>query len=422
VTAETSTAGAGATRDLSLYRLLDPQVHADPYPLYRRLQEADPVHWDPYLNTWIVTRYDDVMHVLHEYSAARFPPPEQLVELHLVAFQPVVDVLAQQMLYADPPLHTRLRALSTREFAPRRVERLREHVRRVVAELFEPLVERRSMEVIADFARPLPAIVSCEMLGVPTADWPQLSRWTRTFAEFLGNFQLDRARAAEMRTTVDEMTTYLRRALHDSDDGVLSLLAAPGGGNDSFDALNEDETVANVLITLVGALETTTNLIGNGFLLLLRHPDVWDRLQQSPELIPSAVEEFLRYESPIQHTARLAPGDVELGGKTIHTRQAVIAMIGAANRDPSHFDDPDRFDIERADNRHLAFGWGHHFCFGAGIARIQAQTAFAAFLDRMVAPRLTVDAGDGVTWRTRAGAFRGLEALPVEFDAGSGWE
>jgi len=169
--------------------------------------------------------------------------------------------------------------------------------------------------------------------------------------------------------------------------------------------------VANIIVTLVGGQETTTNLIGNGLLTLLRHPDEMERLRRSPELIASAVEELLRYESPSQHTARLAPDDVELGGRAIKRGQAVIAVMGAANRDPARFADPDRLDLERTDNRHLAFGWAAHFCFGAPLARIEGQLAFAALLERL--PRLRL-ATDQISWRSNLG-LRGLTALPVRF-------
>jgi pimeloyl-[acyl-carrier protein] synthase len=272
--------------------------------------------------------------------------------------------------------------------------------------------ERGSMDVITDFARPLPAIVSCEMLGLPTADWSQLSDWTRSFAELLGNFQHNPGRFGPVKKTVEDLTAYFRSAVRDQVDrgeGMLQALATAEVDGDRF---TEDEVIANAIITLVGGLETTTNLIGNGLLALLRHPDQWELLQREPGLIPSAVEEFLRFESPIQHTARLAPADTELGGRRIRKRQAVTAVMAAANRDPTRFADPDRLDIRRTDNRHLAFGWSGHHCFGAPLARLEAQLAFAAIVARMPSIRLT---GGPARWRQDSGAFRGLESLCVEF-------
>jgi cytochrome P450 len=320
--------------------------------------------------------------------------------------------MVRQMLYLDPPEHTRMRMLAAKGFAPPRVEVLRDHIAAIVERLLDAVQEQAAMDLIADFARPLPAIVSCEMLGLPTDDWPQLTSWTGAFAELLGNFQHNPVRAAVAKATVDDMTAYFRQAIRQSrgrPDGLLrSLMTAEVDG----DRLTEEEVIANTIITLVGGLETTTNLIANGMLALLRHPDQWALLRGEPGLVPSAVEEFLRFESPIQHTARLAPADGELGGRPIRRRQAVIAVMAAANRDPARFPDPDRLDIRRTDNRHLAFGWAAHHCFGAPLARLEAQLAFAALVSRMGSARLGAELP---VWRQNAGAFRGLESLHVEF-------
>jgi hypothetical protein len=407
----TSPAGT-AERELSLYRLLDPAVVADPYPLYHRLREDDPVHWDPFLHTWVATRYDDVATVLHQYSANRTPSPEQLTALGMDAFRPVAEVMVRQMLYLDPPQHTRVRVLAANVFTPRRVDAYRDHIATVVDSLLDAVHAPRAMDVVADFARPLPAIVACEMLGLPGDDWPQLSRWTRSFAELLGNFQHDPVRAATVRDTVDGMTDYFRYAIHRPAQRPDGLLHAFTNAVVDGDRLAEDEVVANAILTLVGGLETTTNLIANGLASLLLHSDQWMQLRGDPTLVPSAVEELLRFESPIQHTARLAPDDTELGGTPIRKRQAVTAVIAAANRDPARFPDPDRLDITRADNRHLAFGWSTHHCFGAPLARLVAQQAFHALLERMPDVHM---AGGALRWRRNAGAFRGLESFPVEF-------
>ena len=408
--------GAAARRDtkrrLSLYRLLDPAVLADPYPLYEQLRRETPVYWDPFLHSWVVTRYDDVLHVLTNFSATCAPTPQQLTALGMESLAPVAEVLIRQMLFLDAPAHTRVRRLAAKAFTPRRVEVLRGHITEIVERLLDDVQGRGSMDVIADFARPLPAIVSAEMLGLPTEDWPQLTAWSRCFAEVLGNFQHDPDSAARVLRSVEEMTAYLRQAIRDQADnprdGLLGALVHAEVDGDRF---SEEEVIANTIITMVGGQETTTNLIGNGILSLLRRPEEWERLKAEPALVPSAVEELLRYESPSQHTARLAPYDTELGGNVIREREGVIAVMGAANRDPEQFAEPDRLDLGRDDNHHVAFGWAAHFCFGASLARIEGQQAFAALAQRMGDMRLTAQP---LTWRANLG-LRGLDALPVEF-------
>ena len=395
---------------LSLYHLLDPEVVANPYPLFKRLREQDPVHWDPFLHAWVVTRYVDVLEVLHTFSADRTPNPEQLETMGLARLGPVAQVMVKQMLFMDAPAHTRLRALASKAFMPARVELLRSHIQDIVNRLLDQVEAKGRMEVIADLAEPLPAIVTAEMLGVPVSDRHQLKQWSANFAEMLGNFQHNPDHAQLMLRTVDEMGKYFRDVVeeikqHPREGLIHSLLTAEMDG----DRLTEEEVVANTIVTMVGGQETTTNLIGNGILTLLNNPGEMLRLRSDLSLIPSAVEELLRYESPSQHTARLAPTDRELGGKKIQKRQAVIAVMAAENRDPERFPDPDRFDITRQDNRHLAFGYAAHFCFGAPLARAEGQVAFETLLRRF--PNLKLEPQQ-LEWRTNSG-LRGLNALKV---------
>jgi hypothetical protein len=396
--------------DLSLCQLLDPAVLADPYPLYRRLREHDPVHWDPFLHAWIVTRYPDVITVLHKYSADRTPTPEQLSAMGCEALNPIAKVMVKQMLFLDAPAHTRLRSLAATAFSPRRVEILRTHIQEIAEKLVDGLAQRSSFDVVADFSEPFPAIVTAEMLGVPVEDHEQLKNWSADFAEMLGNFQHNPDRAQRVLKSVEEMTLYFRAAIREMErvprEGLIySLMTAEVDGA----RLTEEEVIANCIVTMVGGQETTTNLIGNGLLTLLRHPAELQRLRHEPALLISAVEELLRFESPSQHTARLAPEDTMLGGKLIKKRQAVIAVMAAGNRDPERFADPDRLDLERKDNRHLAFGWAAHFCFGAPLARMEGQIAFETLLRRIPHIELT---GAPLTWRQNLG-LRGLQSLPV---------
>jgi cytochrome P450 len=262
-------------------------------------------------------------------------------------------------------------------------------------------------------AAPLPGIVTAEMLGVPTSDCDQLKAWSADFAEVLGNFQHNPDRASQTLKCVEEMTAYFRDAIRrmktEPREGLInSFMTAEIDG----DRLSEDEIVANCIVTMVGGQETTTNLIGNGVLSLLRNPDQLRLLKNDLTLIPSAVEELLRYESPSQHTARICPEDTELGGKQIRKGQAVIAVMGAGNRDPERFPEPDRLDIGRVDNRHLAFGWASHFCFGAALARIEGQLVFEAIASRTT--NLALEPGP-IVWRENLG-LRGLTSLPVTFN------
>ncbi|PYS78518.1 MAG: cytochrome P450 [Acidobacteria bacterium] len=388
------------TAPLSLYHLLDPEVLADPYPLYRRLRTEAPVHWDPYLHAWVVTRYEDVVTVLHHFSAKRTPTPEQFAAMGLAELGPIAQLMTKQMLFMDAPAHTRLRGLASMAFTPARVEVLRSHIREIVDTLMEPLLRAGRMDVINDLAAPLPAIVTAEMLGVPTSDCDRLKAWSADFAEVLGNFQHNPDRASRTLKCVEEMTAYF---------GLINaLMTAELDG----DRLTEEEIIANCIVTMVGGQETTTNLIGNGVLSLIRNPDQLQKLRDDLSLIPSAVEELLRYESPSQHTARICPQDTELGGKQIRKGQAVIAVMAAGNRDPERFPDPDRLDLARTDNRHLAFGWASHFCFGAPLARIEGQLTLEAIVRRTA--NLALECGP-IVWRENLG-LRGLIALPVTFD------
>jgi hypothetical protein len=396
----------------SLYQLLDPEVLANPYPLYRRLRDEAPVHWDPYLHAWVVTRYADVVEVLHRFDAARTPSPERLEALGMGELTPIAAVMVRQMLFLDQPDHGRVRRLASAAFTPRRVERLRVHIRQIAERLVEDMAASSRFDVMTGIANPLPAIVTAELLGVPTTDHELLKNWSQDFAEVLGNFQHNPGRAKKTLRAVEEMVAYFHAAVvaeagRPTEGLINALVTAEVDG----DRLTEEEIVANVIVTMVGGQETTTNLIGNGLLTLLRQPDQLERLRSDLTLMPSAVEELLRYESPSQHTARLAPAGAVLGGMEIPEGAAVIAVMGAGNRDPERFPDPDRLDLAREDNRHLAFGWASHFCFGAPLARIEGQIAFEALLTRF--PEISLAPDATIEWRPNLG-LRGLAELVVD--------
>ena len=397
---------------LSLVRLLEPEVLANPYPLYHRLRGEDPVHWDRFLHTWVVTRYVDVINVLHSFSADRTPTPAQLTTMGLSELNPIAEVMVKQMLFMDAPAHTRLRGLASVAFTPSKVRGLRSHIQEIVDTLLDRVAPFGQMDVIADFGAPMPAIVTAEMLGVPTEDHSNLKKWSADFAEMLGNFQHNPDRIPRVLESTNRLVDYFTNAIakmreHPREGLIHSFMTAELDG----DRLSESEIVANCIVTMVGGQETTTNLIGNGLLALLRHRRQMEHLRDNPNLIGSAVEELLRYESPSQHTGRIARQEVGMGGKVIRKGQAVMAVMAAANRDPQRFPDPDALILDRADNKHVAFGWSSHFCFGAPLARMEAQIAFETLLRRL--PNLQL-ATEKLTWRTNSG-LRGLTALPVKF-------
>jgi len=397
---------------LSVLRLLDPEVSANPHLLYHALRAHDPVHWDPYMHAWIVTSYAEVIHVVMNYSADRTPDPAYLDQLGLSFMRPFAEMMRQQMLFMDAPNHLRLRALCSAAFTPRKVEALRAVVQSIADSLIDQCIAAGQMDMIADFANPFPAIVTARMLGVPVEDHRQLGAWVIDIAEVLGNFQHHPDRVAEIVRSLEDMKSYVmaqieERRRHPNDGLIHSLMVAEVDGP----RLTDEEVIASTIITMIGGHETTTNLIASGFLTLLRNPASLVQLREHPEIVASAVEELLRYESPVQHTARIAPDTMDLNGKTIRKGARVVAVLSAANRDPARFANPDQLDLLRPDNRHVAFGWGSHFCFGAPLARIEGQIAFNTLLRRLADPAL-ID--QTLEWRDNAG-LRGLTRLNISF-------
>jgi pimeloyl-[acyl-carrier protein] synthase len=400
---------------LSLLQLLNPEVISDPYALYRAFREHDPVYWDPYMHAWIVTGYSEVITVLTNYSADRTPAPDLLERLGLSFMKPFSEVMLQQMLFRDGAMHARLRSICSAAMTPRRVEEMRTVIESIADGLIDKFIARGKMDMIADFANPFPAIVTATLLGVPVEDHRQLGAWVIDIAEVLGNFQHHPDRVAEIVQSLQDMKNYVAGKMeeqrrHPTGGLIHSLMTAEFDG----DRLSDEEVIANTIITLIGGHETTTNLIASGFLTLLRNPESFELWRTHPEIARSAVEELLRYESPVQHTARIAPADLQLGAKTILKGSRVVAGLAAANRDPNRFPEPDRLDLLRPDNRHLSFGWAAHFCFGAPVARMEGQIAFNKLLRRLLRPVLVEQK---LNWRSNAG-LRGLTMLNISFDPG----
>lgn len=395
--------------------LFKEEMLADPYPTYQHLRSTDPVHWDPADSRWVLTRYDDMVAVLRN-PAASSDRSSALAALAPASVRPLLEFRASSMLSTDGAKHTRLRTLVSKAFTARAVDAMTEKVQRLVDGFLDVVQSRGRMDLIADLAYPLPVTVIAEMLGVPPEDREQFKRWSDELSLVAGGAGSPSNMSLEdyhkIAQAFQELTAYFgrivaQRRTQPRDD----LLSAMAQAEEAGDRLSEKELYANASLLLVAGNETTTNLIGNGTLALLRHPEQFARLKADPSLLPTAIEEFLRYDSPVQFTARLLKEDTTIGGKTLRAGQMVQLILGAANRDPQHFKDPDNLDIGRADNKHLAFGLGTHFCLGAQLARLEARVAFQTMLRRM--PNLRLD-GPEPRFRPHFN-LRGLTALPVSF-------
>ncbi|TMQ19615.1 MAG: cytochrome P450 [Candidatus Rokuibacteriota bacterium] len=388
---------------------MDPEFVADPYPTYRRLRTEDPVHQNP-LGFWVLTRYEDVMATLRDARAVKEP----IAAFVAARFGAAVPAIGFSMLDRDPPDHTRLRGLVSKAFTPKMVERLRPEVQAIVDGLLDGVEGAGTMDLIEQFAYPLPVTVICQMLGVPVEDRERFKQWGLDIARGLDAIMLPPDSEVARRSVASRhaLTGYFRELIAERRttpraDVLSDLIAAEEAG----DRLSEPELLATCILLLIAGHETTVNLIGNGTLALLRHPDQLRLLRERPGLIGSAVEELLRFDGPVQRTARIPSEDITIDGRTILKGELVMPFIGAADRDPAQFPDPDRLDITRTDNRHVAFGLGIHFCLGAPLARVEGQIAINTLLRRM--PRLAL-ATERPVFRQSL-TLRGLESLQVRF-------
>ncbi len=369
---------------------------------------TDPVHLSPW-GDWYVTRFDDVAMVLSDRRFCGRSPvgtnPMIRTEGEGSAFGRMVS---KWMVFMDPPEHTRLRSLAGRYFSKKRVENLRTEIRNIVDGLLNNLTDAGSMEVVADFAYPLPAMVISGILGMPDGDYLQFRGAFRELTQAVD----DGDAADDENTATEVLTDYFRdltaeKRRRPQDDMISFLIDAEGRD----DGIPEDQLLPTCIFLIWAGHETTKNLIANAILTLLRHPEQMHELKRNPEMIHTAVEEFLRFEGPVQRICRWTSADISIGGKIIPKDQYVCGMIGAAHRDPDRFEDPDRFDISRDVGSHLAFGRGVHRCLGMALARIEAQIAINSLLRRM--RRLEL-AAETVEWQETI-TIRGLKSLPVTF-------
>lgn len=381
--------------------LLTPEYLADPYRFYRELRENTPLYFSRRLNGWVATRYTDVAAGLldkrlisgrrvESFSATLDPATrEQMRPLH--------EHLGKWIGNMDPPDHTRLRGLVSKAFTPGMVQELAPAIARITSRLLDAIEPRREMDFVREFAYPLPATVIGEMLGVPCSGQHRFIAWADDITAYSGSGSADAALGRAAQNSAGELAEYLlaiarHRRTHPANDLISVLVALEESG----DKLSGQELVAMCTFLLVAGHETTMALLSNGLLALLRNPEARDTLAANPHLIKSAVEELLRYDSPIQHQTRVAGESFEFAGARIDQGQRVLLMLGAANRDPSQFADPDGLDLRREPNRHIAFGLGIHYCMGAPLARLEAQIAIPEILRRYPGMRL---AGPKVEWR-----------------------
>ena len=404
---------------------VSPEVIANPYPSYDHMRTLEPVHWNPETPCWELTRYTDVEPVFRgrfmsadRMSIIEARIPESLQE----TMAPLFSIFNNMMLMSDPPNHTRLRSLANKAFSPRVVENMRAHIQAITDQLIDNIEKTGRMDVINDLAYPLPVTVICEMLGVAPEYRDQFKSWADDLALFLGDIRRAVEHVEVARRSALDMIDYLRGIIlqcreNPRDDLITALVAAEEEG----DGFSDDELCSMFVLLQIAGHETTTNLIGNGLLALLQNPGEMQKLRETPPLTETAVEELLRYDSPIQNTGRFATEDMEIAGHRVAKGDYIRVYIGAANRDPARFPEPNRLDITRHDNRHLAFGFGPHFCLGAALARLEGQIAIGTVLDRFpelrLEPPYSPDSPlEDFPWRQNP-TFHGLASLPVVFDS-----
>ncbi|PAZ10002.1 cytochrome [Streptomyces sp. SA15] len=395
----------------------------DPYPNYALLRTEEPVRQvmeGKGLYGLLVTRYEDVRSLLSDPRMSKDPRNAPLDWQEAGKGRPLEDRtgLGTHLLTTDAPEHTRLRRLVSTAFTARRVENLRGQVQEITDGLLDGIVPTGRCELLGDFAFPLAITVICELLGVPRKDQDVFRQWTKDFRRWTNNDDSGRtgpqdARPVGLRDLLGYLTDLVDKRRNEPADGLVDALIA---ARDADDRLNETELLSMMSLLLIGGFETTVNLIGNGTLALLRHPDQLALLRERPELLDSALEEMLRYDGSFETaTWRFPLEPIEVAGTRIEKGHPVLLSLAAADRDPAKFKEPDRFDVARAENGHVAFGRGAHFCLGAPLARLEGRIAFEGLLRRLPGLALAVPP-EQLRWQ-RSLTIRGLEALPVTFDA-----
>lgn len=389
-------------------QLFTDDMRRNPYPAYAELRRGSPVLHLPGPDLWALFDYESVRRALTDHEAFS----SSVGGSRGISFE--------WLLFMDPPRHAKLRALVTRAFTPRSIAELEPRVRAISRRLLDRVVERGAIDLAADFAVPLPLMVIAEMVGIDPEEWPRFKRWADAIIDLgntlVGSAEASRAASEAFLAADGEMRDYLGARLEERRsaprDDLLSRLAS---AEIDGERLGEGEIVRFVQLLIAAGTETTTNLIDNAIVSLLEHPGELARLRASPALLPSAVEEVLRYRTPVQAMFRTPTRDVELHGRVIPAGKFVMTMIGSANRDPARFAEPDRFDIAREPNPHIAFGHGIHFCLGAPLSRLEARVALGDLLERLRGFELATDE----PWRPRSSFHvHGPVSLPLRFEPG----
>ena len=385
------------------YSPFDPEVIADPYPVYRELRDKAPAYWSPEASSWVLSRYDDVCAALTDpatYSSASgiFPTPPGV---------DMTQLFLPMLIMSDPPRHTQLRHIVSKAFTPRRIAGLETSIHTIVDDLLNQAPDAGTWDFVSGFAGPLPAIVIADMLGVPREDRQQFRTWSTTLIQSnptRGEFGPGLDAAAAL---YDYFSAFLaERRTDPRDDLMTALVHAEVDGQH----LSEEELLGFCLLLLVAGHETTTNLLSNSAVVLAHHPESRWQLADNPDLVPPAVEELLRYDSPVQGLARTLTRQVDLHGQRMKAGDTVLMLFGSANRDDQAFPDADHFDIHRSPDRQVAFGRGIHFCLGAALARMEARIALQALLTRHRDWDVDLDSAA----RLRSGPIRGFASLPVQ--------
>ncbi|MBW4596129.1 MAG: cytochrome P450 [Brasilonema angustatum HA4187-MV1] len=399
------------------FNLFDPKFNANPYPTYHRLRESDPVHRYFVGGDWIVTRYADVKAVLKSGRVRTDDRPKSIQERnkYLKDKEKNLNTLAYTtsrfLFYMNPPDHTRLRGLVGKAFSPVVVERMRPHIQEIVDELLDKVRHKGSMDIVADLASPLSVSVISMLLGIPKEAQQQLHQWTNVLSRILDPLvSLEEYQA--MNKATKEIQEYLRTLIAErekdpQEDLISNLIAA----QEQNDRLSQKDILAICTLLFGAGEETTGNTIGNGILALLQHPNQIEQLKTEPTKIQSAVEEIIRYDSAIQMLTRIAIDNLEVGNRTIKAGEKIVLCLGAANRDPAQFPEPDELNINRGQNQHVAFADGIHYCLGAALARVEAQIAINTLIQQFPDIKL---ASNKIEWK-KSIVIRGLKALPVSF-------